>query len=59
MGQVKKKLVTQVQEMYEQGYSVAEIAQRYQISHNVVEYVLEVHGHGPVEAPAANTEPGQ
>ncbi len=57
MGQVKKKLVTLVQEMYEQGYSVAEIAQRYQISHNVVEYVLEVHG--PVGAPAANTEPGQ
>jgi transposase-like protein len=59
MGQVKRKLVTQVQEMYEQGYSVAEIAQRYQIGRSVVEYVLEVHGHGPVEAPAANTEPRQ
>ena len=57
MGQVKKKLVTQVQEMYEQGYSVADIAQRCQISQSVVEYVLEVLG--PVGVPAANTEQRQ
>jgi hypothetical protein len=57
MGQVKKKLVTLVQEMYEQGYGVAEIAQRCQIGQSVVEYVLEVHG--PVGVPAANTEQRQ
>lgn len=54
-----KGLVIDILEMYEDGTSVAEIAQYFQVRRDIVEYVIEMHGCEFIDDTAANTTPGQ
>jgi len=44
-----KDLMLDVLEMYEQGHTVADVAQYYQLRRNIVEYVIETYGPGLID----------